>query len=124
MATETYSFERYLNVRSAYAPSGAKDGKRLSFFSDITGVAEVWSVPIDMHAETPAWPTQLTFRNERVAGAEFSPTEDVLLLTADIGGSELTQLSLLSADGATLTELTAQPEVIYTTASWSPEDKR
>jgi len=124
MTTETYSFARYLNVRSAYAPSFAPDGKRLSFLSDITGVAEVWSVPIDMHAETPAWPTQLTFRSERVVGAEFSPTEDVLLLTADIGGSELTQLSLLSADGATLTELTAQPEIIYTAASWSPDGQR
>ena len=123
MTTETYSFARYLNVRVAYAPSFSPDGTHLSFLSDITGVAEVWSVPVDMHAAVPTWPTQLTFRNERVAGAEFSPTENILLLTADTGGSELTQLSLLSADGATITELTAQPEIIYTNASWSPDGR-
>ena len=121
MTTQTYSFARYLNVRAAYAPSFSPDGKGLSFLSDITGVAEVWSVPVDIHTTMPAWPTQLTFRSERVAGAEFSPMTNTLLLTADTGGNELTQLSLLSADGATLTELTNQPEIIYTGASWSPD---
>ena len=69
MPIEQYSFERYLNVRSAVAPSFSHDGKRLSFLTTITGVAEVWSVPIDIHAATPAWPDQLTFRSERVSGA-------------------------------------------------------
>ena len=124
MPREPYSFARYLNVRSASGPSFSPDGHLLSFLSDITGVAEVWSVPIDISASIPAWPTQLTFRGERVAGAEFSPTADTLLLTADVGGSELTQLTLLSADGASLTELTARPQTIYTNAAWSPDGQR
>ena len=41
-----YSFERYLNVRSAFGASFAPGGTSLSFLTDITGVAEVWSVPI------------------------------------------------------------------------------
>jgi len=41
MPNEQYSFERYLNVRSAVAPSFSHDGKRLSFLTSITGVAEV-----------------------------------------------------------------------------------
>ena len=73
MQKEQYSFERYLNVRSAFAPSFSHDGKRLSFLTNITGVAEVWSVPIDIHAKTPAWPDQITFRSERVSGASYSP---------------------------------------------------
>ncbi|HLJ32170.1 MAG TPA: prolyl oligopeptidase family serine peptidase, partial [Ktedonobacteraceae bacterium] len=124
MTTETYSFERYLNVRSAYGASFSADGKRLSFLSDITGVAEVWSVPVDVHTAQSAWPEQLTFRGERVATAEFSPVEDVLLLTADTGGSELTQLYTLRSDGSVLTALTNQPDIIYTSPVWSPDGKR
>ena len=124
MTTETYSFARYLNVRSAYSPGFSPDGQYLSFLTDITGVAEVWRVPVDVHAPQPAWPTQLTFRNERVAEASYSPVEDLLLLTADVGGSELTQLYSLSGDGAIFNALTSQPEVIYTSASWSPDGQR
>src|SRR5437660_5294446 len=101
-----YNFERYLNVRSAYDASFSPDGQVLAFLTDITGVAEVWSVPVDVHTAMPAWPTQLTFRGERVAEIRYSPTEDVMLVTADVGGNELTQLSVLSADGASLTTLT------------------
>jgi Tol biopolymer transport system component len=78
MPTTKYPFERYLNVRIANGPSFSPGGKRLSFLTDITGVAEVWSIPIDIHASTPAWPDQLTFRGERVAGASYSPTDDLL----------------------------------------------
>jgi dipeptidyl aminopeptidase/acylaminoacyl peptidase len=124
MTAETYNFERYLNVRSAYGASFSSDGKHLSFLSDITGVAEVWSVPVDVHAAQSAWPEQLTFRGERVAGAAFSPVEDVLLLIADTGGSELTQLYALQGDGSALTALTDQPDIIYTSPVWSPDGKR
>ncbi len=124
MPIEQYSFERYLNVRSAYAPSFSHDGKRLSFLTNITGVAEVWSVPIDIRATAPAWPDQLTFRGERVAGASYSPVADVLLVSADVGGNERDQLYLLSADGAAFTALTSQPETIHRFGGWSPDGSR
>src|SRR5215471_16301836 len=124
MLAQEYSFERYLNVRYAIAPSFSHDGKRLSFLTNITGVAEVWSVPIDMHAATPAWPEQLTFRGERVAGASYSPVADVLLVSADVGGNEHDQLYLLSADGTLFMPLTFQPETIHRFGSWSPDGSR
>ena len=124
MLVEKYSFERYLNIRSANAPSFSHDGKRLSFLTNITGVAEVWSVPIDIHATTPAWPDQLTFRGERVAGASYSPVADVLLVSADVGGNEHDQLYLLSADGTVFTPLTFQPETIHRFGGWSPDGSR
>jgi dipeptidyl aminopeptidase/acylaminoacyl peptidase len=124
MPKEQYSFERYLNVRSAFCPSFSHDGERLSFLTNITGVAEVWSVPIDIHATSPAWPDQLTFRNERVSGASYSPVEDVLLVSADAGGNERDQLYLLSADGADFTALTSQPETIHSFGGWSPDGAR
>jgi dipeptidyl aminopeptidase/acylaminoacyl peptidase len=129
MPAEKYSFDRFLNVRSAYGASFSPNGKRISFLTDITGVAEVWSVPIDIHAPAPLWPDQLTFRGERVASAAFSPAgEDKpqalsLLVTADRGGNERTQLYALSADGSTFTALTDQPEVIYQFGNWSHDGK-
>ena len=124
MPNEQYSFERYLNVGSAFAPSFSHDRKRLSFLTNITGVAEVWSVPIDIHAKTPAWPDQITFRSERVSGASYSPVEDVLLVSADVGGNERDQLYLLSADGANFTALTSQPETIHRFGGWSDDGSR
>src|SRR5437667_10928058 len=124
MPNEPYSFERYLNVRSAFAPSFSHDGKRLSFLTNITGVAEVWSVPIDIRAATPAWPDQLTFRGDRVAGASYSPVADLLLVSADVGGNERDQLYSLSADGTVFTALTSQPETIYRFGGWSPDGSR
>jgi dipeptidyl aminopeptidase/acylaminoacyl peptidase len=124
MTTVQFSFERYLNIRSASDPSFSPDGKRLSFLTNITGVAEVWSVPIDIHASAPAWPDQLTFRGERVAGASYSPVADVLLVSSDVGGNEHDQLYLLSADGTVFTPLTSQPETIYRFGGWSEDGSR
>ena len=124
MPKEQYEFERYLNIRAAYSPGFSPDGQRLTFLTDITGIAEVWSVPVDMHAPSPVWPDQLTFRNERVAGAFYSPVADVLLVSADTGGSERTQLYTLAADGSSFTALTAKPEVIYQFGRWSPDGTR
>ncbi len=124
MATEQYSFERYLNVRTACGASFSPDGDRLSFLTDITGVAEVWCVPLNAHTPRPLWPDQLTFRGERVASAVFSPRADLLLVSGDVGGNERTQLYTLSADGATLAALTGRPDVIYTFGAWSPDGSR
>ncbi len=122
MATTTYPFERYLNVRMAYGASFSPDGSQLSFLTDITGVAEVWSVPIDMRPSASAWPIQITFRGNRCMSATFAPKSNMLLITGDVGGNERTQLYLASADGASLDELTTQPEVMYLFGGWSPDN--
>lgn len=124
MTAENYPFERYLNVRNAYGPSFSPAGDRLSFLTDITGVAEVWSVPIEMDAATPAWPEQLTFRGERVSGVAYSPVEPVMLVAADTGGSELDQFYTLSQDGAEFRALTEQAKVMYRAGLWSPDGQR
>jgi len=124
MTTTKYSFERYLNMRKAYSPSFSPDGQQLSFLTDITGVAEVWSVPVDTRAPHPAWPEQLTFRGERITSAVYSPTARTLLVSGDTGGNEHTQLYTLSADDCTFSPLTEQARVIYLFGGWSPDGKR
>ena len=125
MSKESYSFERYLNVRSAMGASFAPDGQRISFLTNITGVAEVWSVSINQpNLKEPAWPQQLTFRGERVSIATFAPHADTLLVCGDIGGNERTQLFLLSSDGSQFRALTEKPEVMHSFGGWSPDGER
>ncbi len=117
-------FERYLNVRSASQASFSPDGERLSFLTDITGVPEVWSVPVDVDSSKPYWPAQLTFRGERVSIASYSPADARLLVSGDTGSNERHQLFLLSDDGSSFTPLTDEPEVIHDFGGWSPDGKR
>ena len=120
------NFVRYLNVRSATGASFAPDGRRLAFLTDITGVAEVWSVAsapeshASEHATLP-WPEQLTFGGERILGAAFSPVANQLVVGSDIGGNERTQLFLMSGDGASFTPLTDQPDVIHVFGGWQED---
>ncbi len=124
MPTEQYSFERYLNARMAFGASFSPDGQRLTFLTNITGVAEVWSVPVDMAATNPPWPEQLTFVGDRVGSASYSPVADTLMVSTDVGGSEHMQLYLLSGDGSRFTALTEKLQSIYQFGDWSPDGTR
>src|SRR5260370_16133361 len=114
MGTNRYAFESYLNVRTARGPSFSPDGRRLSFITDITGVAEVWTVLVTPASEAPSWPSQVTFRGERSDSATYAPAAPALLVAGDAGGAEPTQLYLLSHDSVTLTPPTRQPHPIHT----------
>ncbi len=124
MPNNRYSFARYLNARYVLDPNFSPDGSRLTFLTDITGVYEVWSVSVDRPASSPAWPEQLTFLGERISSATYSSAEAVLLVAADTGGSERTQLYLMSEDGAEFTPLTNNPEAIFEFGAWSPDGTR
>ncbi|CAN5616073.1 S9 family peptidase [soil metagenome] len=112
-----YEFARYLKVRGAYGASWAPDGRRVSFLTDITGVPQVWEVPAD-----GGWPDQLTFHEERIMGAEYSPVEDRLLFSMDAGGNERAQIFLLG-DGEEK-DLTRNPDAIHYAGGFSPDGCR
>src|SRR5919107_2193481 len=113
-----WEFARYLKVRGAWGASWSPDGRRLAFLTEITGVPQVWEV----EAGGPSWPEQLTFYEERVSGAEYSPTHDRLLFGMDAGGNERTQLYLLENGEAT--DLTRAPGAIHYPGGFSPDGDR
>src|SRR3712207_5627767 len=92
-STLAYEFSRYLKIRGAWGASWSADGSRIAFLTEITGVPQIWEVPSE--AQGPSWPEQLTFYEERVAGAEYSPVESKLLFGMDAGGNERMQLFVL-----------------------------
>ncbi len=116
MAASDPTFNSYLSVRSAYAPEFDPSGKRVTFLTDITGVPQVWAVDV-----AGGWPHQLTFFDERVTVAEWSPKGGWLLFAKDRGGDERHQLYLLDAEGAGVTALTDDPDVMNTFGVWSPD---
>ena len=64
----TFPIQAFLNVRAATGPSFSPDGRFVAFLTNITGVAQLWQVPV-----AGGWPTQLTFTNEAVRGAQYNP---------------------------------------------------
>lgn len=113
----SYDFARYLKIRSAYGAAWSPDGGRLAFLTDITGVPQVWEVPAG-----GGWPEQLTFYDERVSGAAYSPTDNQLIFSMDSGGNERAQLFLLKNWEAI--DLTRAPEAIHYFGGWSPDGER
>ncbi len=113
-----YDIERYLNIRSAGGPTFGPTGE-LAFTLDVTGSNQVWRV------DAPeAWPSQLTFHDERVAYASFSPTRDELVYGKDVGGDEFWQLHRLAADGSEDVALTADPDAKHQFGGWSHDGDR
>src|SRR5579885_3900034 len=94
--TTQYRIDRFLNIRSAYGPSFSPDGRFVSFLSNVTGVAQLWQVPVE-----GGWPVQLTFTNESVRGGWYNPVRHEILYSMDTGGNERTQLYLLRGVGNT-----------------------
>jgi dipeptidyl aminopeptidase/acylaminoacyl peptidase len=116
----TYDFARYLNIRGAYASSFAPGGDRVAFIANITGVPQVWQV-----AAGGGWPDQLTFFSERVSVVEYAPSGDRALFGMDVGGSERTQLYLLTAGAEECIHLTPEaPDAIHTFGGWSRDGAR
>ena len=114
-----YDIERYLNVRSASGASFGPDGERLSFLIDTTGTNQVWRL------DSPgAWPDQLTFGEERVTFADWSPTREELAFGMDEGGNERVQLYRLAADGSTVDPLTGMPDAKHLWGGWSQDGNR
>ena len=113
-----YDIERYLNIRSAHSPSLGPEGD-LAFLMDTTGVSQVWRLD-----EPRRWPTQLTFREERVSFASWSRERPELVFGMDEGGNEREQLFRLSGNGASVTPLTGMPDAKHRWGGWSHDGDR
>ena len=114
-----YDFARYLRIRGAYGASWSPDGRRISFLTDITGVPQVWEVPAE-----GGWPDQLTFHEERVMGARYSPADDALVFSMDVGGNERAQIFLLKSSAGEERDLTREPDAIHYFGGFSPDGGR
>jgi dipeptidyl aminopeptidase/acylaminoacyl peptidase len=112
-----YEFARYLKIRSAHGAAWSPDGRRIAFLTDITGVPQAWEVPAG-----GGWPEQLTFYEERVSSVRYSPTENRLIFSMDVGGNERSQLFLLGSGEER--DLTQAPDAIHYLGGFAPDGER
>jgi dipeptidyl aminopeptidase/acylaminoacyl peptidase len=109
---------RFLNVRTAGAPSLSPDGTRLAFRTQISGTPQLWV------ADAPGgWPRQLTF-GESVTFHEWSPAGDWIVYGTDRGGNEREGYYLISPDGAVERELLAPSEAFREFGGFTRDGRR
>src|SRR6516225_5228440 len=124
-----FSIDRFLNIRSATSPTFSPDGRFVAFLTNITGVMQLWQVPVE-----GGWPTQLTFTNESVRSAHYSPIRHEIIYSMDTGGNERTQLYHLKGvsggtdhgigEGWVSENVTNHPEAIHTFGGWSHDGEK
>lgn len=84
----------YFKIRRTGVATFTFDESLISYFSDEGGRRDVWTRPV---AGGP--PKQLTHVKGFIQAFEFSPTKDIAVLAADVGGDELMQLYLTDSTG-------------------------
>jgi len=122
----TIPISRFLNARMAYGPRFSSDGQRLAFLTDITGVPQVWQVPLGDDLGQIPWPDQLTFASDRVMYAEYSPApgDDRLIYTRDLGGNEKAQIFLSDGSASDVNLTAGHEDAMHIPGEWSGDGQR
>src|SRR6516164_5570934 len=97
----TATVTRLARIGRCSSPQFSPDGKTLAFRSDMSGVPQVWTVPVE-----GGWPRQITALDDPVDQIEWSPTSDWLALSVAPGGGMNTQIYLVRSDGTGLKRFT------------------
>jgi dipeptidyl aminopeptidase/acylaminoacyl peptidase len=124
-----FPIDRYLNIRAANGPSFSPDGRFVSFLTNITGVSQLWQIPVE-----GGWPVQLTFTSESVRSGHYNPRRHEIIYSMDLGGNERTQLFRIHGvgggtdhglgEGWVEEELTKQPNAIHSFGGWSHDGEQ
>lgn len=79
------------------SPQFSPDGKTLAFISNMSGVPQVWTVPVE-----GGWPRQITAFDDAVDSIAWSPTSDWLAISVAPGGGMNSQIYFAHSDGTGL----------------------
>ncbi|MEK7207996.1 MAG: alpha/beta fold hydrolase [Patescibacteria group bacterium] len=109
----------FLNISFAKQPSFSNDGKKVSYISNKSGAAQIYT--IDRADKTIR---QITSGNEPVTFASFSPASSKIAYGRSFGGNENTQLYLINSDGRSEKKISPCNAAQYRFGSWSPDGSR
>ncbi len=117
-AVKEYTIEQFMNTVRIGGSSFSSDEKSLLFFSNKTGIYNVYSVPV-----TGGAPTQLTSSTkESTFSVSYFPNDARILYTYDRGGNENSHLYLRELNG-TERDLTPGDKVKANFIGWSHDRK-
>lgn len=119
MKTPQYSLKDFLEISTAHIISFSPDGNTLLVTSDETGTSQLY-----LTDRTATQLRQITFFEDSVSFATFSPTKNHILFGKSSGGDENTQLHLYDVETNSFTALTTDPKIRYGFGGWSHDGKR
>lgn len=88
-------------IGRCWSPSLSPDQRQIAFVSDITGIPQVWRMPI-----SGGFPERVTSIEEQVNQVQWSPTSDWLAVESAMGGGMNSQIDIVRPDGTGLRRLT------------------
>ncbi len=107
---------RMAKIGSAYSPSFSPDGKQVAFVTDITGIPQIWIVPVD-----GGFPQRVTSLPDQIDSVTWAPQGDWLAFSLAPGGGMNQQVYLIRSDGTGLRRLTAGGKDNNWLGDWSPD---
>lgn len=109
-----YTLQEFLQIKSATGGSFSPDGEKIAFRSNASGTFQICLAPLDGSKVE-----QLTFYDEPVTFAEFSPTKNEIMFGMGSGGNEKVQFYLYHIAQKTTRPITNKPNYIYRWGDWS-----
>jgi dipeptidyl aminopeptidase/acylaminoacyl peptidase len=100
------------------SPSFAPEGDRVAFVSNISGVPQVWTVPVNS-----GWPAKVTALEDPVGSVRWSPAGDRLAISVAPGGGMNAQVFLTRPDGRRTQRITAGGKTNNYLGPWSRDGK-
>jgi dipeptidyl aminopeptidase/acylaminoacyl peptidase len=94
-AARTYTIEQFMNTIAVTGASFSADESRILFSSNVTGVFNVYTVPVTGGAPTPVRPAG----GDTTFAVSYFRGDDRILFTRDQGGNELNHLYVHETDG-------------------------
>ncbi|MBN2431542.1 MAG: S9 family peptidase [Acidobacteria bacterium] len=110
---------RMAKIGSCGSPSFAPDGKTLAIVADLTGVPQVWTVPV-----SGGWPFQVTALNDPVGAVHWSPDGEWLAFSVAPGGGMNQQVYVARPDGTDLKRITDGGRENNWLGDWTPDGTR
>jgi dipeptidyl aminopeptidase/acylaminoacyl peptidase len=101
-------------IGRCFSPSFSPDGTRLAFVSDLTGVPQVWTVPVE-----GGEPTRVTILDDQISRVSWSPDGAWLAFVLAPGGGMNAQVYLIHPDGTGLRRVTAGGKETNQLGPWS-----
>lgn len=115
---QDFTLAQFLNVQSATKASFSPAGTELCYVTNISGEPQVWKT-----FDHPGPVTQLTFEEDGVEGAWWSPVDrSQMIVAASRGGSEKSKLYMMNPGLSPLVPLTPiDNDGIYRFGTWSSD---
>lgn len=110
---------RLAKIGTCNTPSFSPDAKRLAVLCNLSGLPQIWTVPVE-----GGWPTQVTNLDDQITGVAWSPTDsDVLAFSLAPGGGLNEQIYVVQSNGLSLQRITEGGRINNRLHGWSPDGK-